>query len=102
MPNNFSNSRSLCGKERHKFVDCEKFISYSSKQRTEATKRLECCFTCLSSMHLHPKNCKYRHACLNYGKSHHTILKCVPTKSIANLNDKSTLNQFSERVGSTL
>ena len=88
-----NNSCLLCGKERHKFVDCEKFISCSPKQRTEAMKRLGRCFTCLSSMHPNPKNCKYRCACLNCGKSHHIMLDCVPTKPITNLNDKGTPNQ---------
>ena len=59
MPITFLTLVHLCGKERHKFVDCQKFISYSPKQRTEAMKRLGRCFTYLSSTHPNPKNCKY-------------------------------------------
>ena len=35
----------LCNKSRHKFVECEKFMSYSPQQRTDAMRRLHRCFT---------------------------------------------------------
>ena len=79
MRSNYTNNRcSLCGNERHKFVECETFIKYNPQERSEAMKRLGRCYTCLAAMHKTPKDCKYRRRCPSCQKSHHTLLACVP------------------------
>ena len=49
-------------------------------------KRLGRCYTCLSAMHSSPKDCKYIRSCKTYGRSHHTMLDCVPSKTVARSN----------------
>ena len=46
MRSNYTNNCcSLCGNERHKFVECETFIKYNPQERSEAMKRLGRCYT---------------------------------------------------------
>ena len=83
----FQNSCTLCGENRHKFVKCKTFINYTQKQRTGTMKRLGRCYTYLSTMHSSPKDCKYRRSCKNCGRSHHTMLDFVPSKTVARSNE---------------
>ena len=87
----------LCNKSRHKFVECEKFMSYSPQQRTDAMRRLHRCFTCLSPMHKDPRDCYYRRRCTSCSRSHHTLLACVskPEQNkirVENSQQNSSLN----------
>ena len=87
----------LCNKSRHKFVECERFMSYSPQQRTDAMRRLHRCFTCLLPMHKDPRDCYYRRRCTSCSRSHHTLLACVskPEQNkirVENSQQNSSLN----------
>ena len=87
----------ICNKPRHKFVECEKFMSCSPQRRTDAMRRLHRCFTCLSPMHKDPRDCYYRRRCTSCSRSHHTLLACVskPEQNkirVENTQQNSSLN----------
>ena len=84
---------SLCENSRHRFVDCDKFMSYTPQQRTDAMRRSGRCFTCLAPMHRNPRDCRYRRRCANCGKSHHTLLACVPQTVNSKPADKAQSDQ---------
>ena len=83
----------LCENPRHRFVDCDKFMSYTPQQRTDAMRRLGRCFTCLAPMHRNPRDCRYRRRCANCTKSHHTLLACVPQTANSKPADKAQSDQ---------
>ena len=71
----------LCNESKHRFVDCNVFRNNSPQQRTDAMRKHGRCFTCLAPMHRTPRDCRYRRRCATCGKSHHTMLACVPLNS---------------------
>ena len=83
----------LCENPRQRFVDCDKFMSYTPQQRTDAMRRLGRCFTCLAPMHRNPKGCLYRRRCDNWTRSHHTLLACVPQATNSKPTDKAQSDQ---------
>ena len=45
----------------------------------------------LSAMHFSPKDCKYKHSCKNCNRSHHTMLDCVHSKTVARNNEANQI-----------